>query len=82
MSVSEDVRRFILSDLNHPGSEAELTESYPLIEKRVLDSLGIFKMVSFLERRYGIEISDQELVEENFGSIERIAALVDRKTAS
>ena len=49
-----------------------------LLAADLIDSLGITELVSFLERRYGIAVSDDELLPENFQTIEKIAAFVDR----
>jgi acyl carrier protein len=36
----------------------------------------------FMEERFGIVVEDEELDEENFGSVEAIASLVESKTAA
>ena len=76
--VQDRVRRFIKDELNWDGG-GELTDDFPLIERQVLDSLGIFQLVSFLEEEFGIEVLDEELIPENFGTIEGIARLVSAK---
>jgi acyl carrier protein len=80
--IQEKVRAFVLNDLQFAGSPDQLTEDFPLIGNDVLDSLGIFQLVSYLERQFGIEVEDAELVPDNFGSIGRIAELVERKRAA
>jgi acyl carrier protein len=48
----------------------------------VLDSLGLFQLVGYLESEFDVEIDDEELVPGNFGTIEDIAKLVEAKRAS
>ncbi len=79
MSVEDEVRRFITRDLKWEGRTEDLTDDLALLDSRILDSLGLFKLVSFLEGEYGIDIDDEELVPDNFGSIGSIAALVNAK---
>ena len=79
MSIQDEVRDFIATELSWDGSPNDLTADYPLLEKEVVDSLGIFKIISFLETKYDIEIDDEELVPENFESIEKISGLVTTK---
>jgi len=50
-----------------------------LLEAGILDSLGVLSLVSFLESRYEIGVSDDELLPENFDSIEAITAFVRRR---
>jgi acyl carrier protein len=77
--ISTDrLRDFIVDELRWSGPRAELTDDYPLLENHVIDSLGLFRIVDFLEREYGIEIDDTELVPSNFATLSTIAALGER----
>jgi acyl carrier protein len=82
MKTQARVRDFIFEELNWNGEPAKLTDDYPLLENRVLDSLGIFTLVSYLEDEFGIEVADQELVPDNFGTIRKISELVDGKRST
>lgn len=82
MSIQTEIRDFIASELSWDGSPEDLTADYPLLEKEVVDSLGIFKIISFLETKYDIEIDDEELVPENFESIDKISGLVSSKVSA
>ncbi len=44
----------------------------------IIDSLGILQVVTFVESHLGSKIPDTDLVPENFDSIARIAAYVER----
>lgn len=77
--IEDDVRGFIIQELDWDASTGELTNDYPLIDRHVLDSLGIFQLVSFIESEFGVEVRDEELVPENFGTISSIAKLVGSK---
>ena len=59
----------------------DVPDDYPLIENGVLTSLQTVELVMFMEDRFGIMVEDEELNEENFGSIRAIAELVASKTA-
>jgi methoxymalonate biosynthesis acyl carrier protein len=59
----------------------DVPEDEPIIENGVLTSLQTVELVMFLEDRFGIMVEDEELDEENFGSINAIAGLVAGKTA-
>jgi methoxymalonate biosynthesis acyl carrier protein len=58
----------------------EVPPDEPLIENGVLTSLQTVELVTFLEERFDILVEDEEFDEENFGSVEAIAALVASKT--
>ena len=50
-----------------------------LIELGIIDSLGILKLISFIEEKFGIEILDEELIPENFQTINDICCLIKAK---
>ena len=72
------VRRYIVDELGWTGPE--LTPDFPLLENRVIDSLGLFRIVAFLEEQYGVKIRDDRLVPVNFSSLNRIAHLVEQSS--
>lgn len=45
----------------------------------LLDSLAMEQLIAFLENRFAISFSDEELVPENFDSMRSLADLVDAK---
>jgi len=73
------IREFIMTELHWTGSAEELTLDYPLIENHVVDSLGLFSLLAFLEQRFGIDVGDEEVVPENFGTIGAISRLIEEK---
>jgi acyl carrier protein len=73
------IRDYILSELIKDKHQASLSDSDSLIESGIVDSLGIMKLIGFLEDKISIQISDDELIPENFSSIDAIASLVAKK---
>jgi acyl carrier protein len=51
-----------------------------LIKTGVLDSLGLLRLISYLEDQVGVTIDDEELVISNFETLNKISELVERKT--
>lgn len=74
MTTTERLRDFIVEQLGWNGDY--LTDDYPLLENRVIDSLGLFRIVGFLEDEYGVKIADSELVPTNFATLAQIAEMV------
>jgi acyl carrier protein len=82
MAIEDRIRDFIVDELGWRGERAELTDDYPLIDNDVIDSLGIFQIVTFLEESEGVEVADDDLVPENFVSIRAIARMATAKAGS
>jgi acyl carrier protein len=79
MRTTEQLRDFIIEELRWAGPREQLTDDYPLLENHVIDSMGLLKIVQFLETKYGVQVADEELVPTNFGTLESIAKLVETK---
>ncbi len=50
-----------------------------LIEDGVIDSLGLFSLISFVEETFGIAVDDDDVVGDIFGTIDALASYVLRK---
>jgi acyl carrier protein len=47
-----------------------------LLEKGVIDSMGVLELVGFLQTEFGVAIGDDDLIEENFGTLADIVRYV------
>ena len=79
MPETERIRDFLIEELHWQGSRSELTEDLPLIENHVIDSMGLLRLVAWLESSFGLQISDEDVVPANFGAIRGIEGLLHRK---
>lgn len=50
-----------------------------LLELGLVDSFGIIELVGFIEKTFKIEINDQDLTKQRFGSIEKMSELIINK---
>jgi len=60
-------------------SETEIRDSTLIFKEGFFDSMGFVMLISFLDESFGIEVTDDELIEENFESIDAITGFVGRK---
>lgn len=79
MKVQDQLRQFILTELDAKVSEDRLTDTYPLLETEAIDSLAVFTIVEFLEDQFGVEVGDEDLVIDNFSTIDAMARMVEAK---
>ena len=78
--IADKLRAFILTDVWVEGKPEDLVDDTPLIERGILDSLGIWNLVSFIEEEFAVTVDDEELIPEHFGTISRITSLIEAKT--
>jgi acyl carrier protein len=79
VATAERIRRLVIDDLGYRGSPSDLKDDFPLIDNRVIDSLEMLKLISLIEEEFEVEVDDEELVPENFGTIGAIARFVEQK---
>jgi acyl carrier protein len=77
--VKTTIAQFIRDEFVTDGSEID--ESTNLLEEEVIDSLGIFTLVAFIEDRFGVKVEPEEVNLENFETLGSIASLVEVKRA-
>jgi acyl carrier protein len=59
-------------------SQVDIGSDTPLIGSQLIDSFNVLEIVSFLEERFSVVIDSSSITEENFDSVNTIAAVVDR----
>jgi len=77
--VRDQIREFILENLAQPKGITSFTDEESLMETGVIDSLGIFRLVAFLEEHMGVRISDEEINPDNLKNLITIESLVLKK---
>jgi acyl carrier protein len=79
MSAKPEIESFIRSEFSTALGRVELADDTQLIEAGIVDSLGIMKLLQFIEESFAIRIGDNDLRPENFASLAAIASFVDAK---
>ncbi|MGH2981062.1 MAG: acyl carrier protein [Solirubrobacterales bacterium] len=78
-NVKPEMRSFLEENFlyMHPG--VELSDDDDFLGLGIIDSLGFVELVEEVQSRYGVQIEDVEITEENFGSLNAIEGYVERK---
>jgi acyl carrier protein len=76
--VKEPIRRFILEYAAGRGV-TEVKDDDSLLKTNVIDSLGAFRLIGFLEDTFPLTVEDSDMVPENFQSLNDIESFVIRK---
>jgi acyl carrier protein len=78
VDVKEKVRAFVLEYAAGKGL-TELKDDEPLLKTNIIDSLGSFRMIAFLEETFPLTIEDTDMVPENFQTLNDVETFVARK---
>ena len=75
MSTRDEIRRFISDSFLVDG----FADDDSFLGGGLIDSLGILQLVSFVETTYGFSVPDADLKPDNFDSVAKLAAYVERQ---
>ena len=75
--VAERIRKFLVQQF--PATK-NVGNNESLLNNGLIDSLGILEVVAFIEKEFGIPVSDEDLLPENFGSVRSLSNFVGQKT--
>jgi acyl carrier protein len=78
--VRERIREFVLEECAKGKGITHITDQEILTKNGVIDSMGIFRLVAFLEETFNVRIGDDEITHENLESVDAIERLVAAKT--
>lgn len=79
MNVTNELERFLLSELAADRGMKAIAPDEDLLMQGIIDSLGIMRLSAFMEEKFGIQVADQDMVPENFQSINSLEAFIESK---
>jgi acyl carrier protein len=74
----EKIRQFLLEKLAKAKKIKQIDDQDNLIETGIIDSLGIMQLVAYLEGMFTVKVKDEDIVPENFESIDIITSYIER----
>jgi acyl carrier protein len=75
-TIKDQIRQFVNDELAAAKGVTVTSDDESLIDNGVVDSLGIFRLVTFLEENFGVKVGDEEISAENLQSVNVIEQLV------
>ena len=76
-TIKTHIAQFIVENFLYDDPEFNLTDDFPLFEERVIDSMGIFRLVTFMNEEFGVIVQPDDIVIDNFGTVADMVQLVD-----
>lgn len=61
------------------GCQEKFDETTDLIEAGIIDSLSLMRLISFVEENCHIQVSDEEMVADNFRSVAAIQSFIENR---
>ena len=81
MDTKETIKKFIVNHFLKGDKSRSLSDDDSFIEQGIIDSIGVLELVAFLEEKFGFRVGDEEIVPENFDSVNKLDSFVQSKLA-
>ena len=72
------IKQFVMTEVNPERNLEQLGDEEPLVDSGIVDSLGVLKIMAFLDEEFGIDLSTEQIKLENFNSVTSICSLLDK----
>jgi acyl carrier protein len=74
--IEQRLKDYITREFMYDKSEMALANDLPLIDAGIIDSLGIFTLIAFIETELKVKVKPDDVVIENFETIDTIKQLI------
>jgi acyl carrier protein len=81
-AITQMVRTYITQEIAYDRRDLVLTPTFNLIEQGLIDSMGILRLISFIEEQFGLVLEPNDLLLENFATIDAITVLIADRLAA
>jgi acyl carrier protein len=75
----EIVKDYVSRELADDGKQTDLKEEENLLANGVIDSLGVLKLVSFIENQFEVQVPDEDVTVNNFRSLKSIGEYLEKR---
>jgi acyl carrier protein len=82
MKIEAQIREYVSQNILFGDDTIEYGDDDSFLEEGIIDSVGIMELMLFVEQRFGITISDNEVTPENFDSVNKLSTYIRFKTNS
>jgi acyl carrier protein len=79
LDTKEQIRQYLAQNFLFSNNGLDLKDDASFLEEGIVDSTGVLEMVMFVEETFNIEVNDDEIVPDNFDSVNALAAFIARK---
>ena len=81
-ALKVQLRHFIQRTFPLAHQQSNFNDAQSLLSSGIVDSLGVLDLVTYIEDEFAVVIADDDLVAENFESIERMAEFIEAKQSA
>ena len=73
MDIKSKIKEHIATNILFSDQGFTYADDASFLEQGIFDSIGFMELVAFVEKEFGIQVSPQELVPDNFDSVNKLS---------
>jgi acyl carrier protein len=81
MSHTDTIKKFVIDEFLPDVSAADLAVDYDLLADGVVDSLGLLKLIAWVEDHFQLAVHDTDLDPNNFRSVQAIDQFIEEASS-
>jgi acyl carrier protein len=81
MDVRERIRSYVADSLLFSSNGYQFQDDTSFLDEGIVDSTGVIELILFVEESFGFSVEDNEIVPDNFDSVNNLAAYIQRKSS-
>ena len=79
MDLKENIRQYIAKNMLFSDNGFPHGDDASFLEEGIIDSVGFMELVAYVQQTFGIEVGPEDLVPDNFDSVNKLARYVTSK---
>jgi acyl carrier protein len=77
--IVDRTRDYVRRTFLYARPDLALRDEDRLLERGIIDSMGVLELLGFLEQEFGVTLVDEDITEQNLGTIQSIARCVSTR---
>jgi acyl carrier protein len=79
VDIMKELEKFLLSEVDIDFDKKSIAPDEDLLSTGTIDSMGILKLTAFIEKKYGIKVTDEDVVPENFRTLTCLQGFIESR---
>jgi acyl carrier protein len=79
METTMQIRNYLEEKYSITRRGIRLNDNTMLLEEKIIDSVGVLELLFFVEETFRIEVPEEDISPDHFGTINRLALYIDSK---
>lgn len=80
--MKNQIKQFIATNFLFSDDTSLIADDQSLMQTGTFDSTGVLELIQFIEETFNIKVPDEDMLPNNFDTVDAIVAYIQRKQAA